>query len=86
MSGAPVAPSVSDVSPPGDIGDGDQHVSVGADHVRVGLVIDDPPNGPRPPGDGAGERQLQHQHRQPGGAGTYARASGKVILSDRSGS
>lgn len=40
----------------GDIRDGNQHVSVGAHHVRVGLVVNHPPDGPDPPGDRTGKR------------------------------
>ena len=47
---------LSPSSSPGDVRDGHQHVPVGADHLRVGMVTDDPSDGPDPPGDGAGKR------------------------------
>ena len=53
----------------GDIRDGHQYVSVGANHVCVGMVTNDPPDGPHPAGDGAAECQLQHQHRLPHSTG-----------------
>lgn len=54
----------------GDVRHGHQHVPLGAHHVRLSLAVDHPVDGPRTSGGRASERQLQHQHHLPAGAGT----------------